>query len=203
MCTVWLAPAARSPIVQVRTPAEIEQVAAAVPPFTVQLVPGLVGNVSFKTTPCARPVPVFVTVSVKPMLLPAPTVPASGVLWIVICAGWQTILASLVPPLSLVEVAVAVLSYTVHSLADVIAVICTLKLAPAARSVGPQLSIWLGLEPVTEHRPALDWVSIAQVTPVPEPAGNGSETATPCPSPAPVFVTVTVNPIGSPALTGV
>ncbi len=88
-----------------------------------------------------------------------------------------------------------------HSDAAVAAVTCTLKDAPAARSVGPQLSACDGLVPEVEHRAGFDWVSIDQVTPVPDPAGSGSLTVTPCAVPAPVLVTVTVNPIRSPAFT--
>src|SRR5215469_10302299 len=79
---------------------------------------------------------------------------------------------------------------------------CTEKLPPAARLVGPQLSV-CGAEPEIEHRPAFDWVSIDQVTPDPDPAGSGSLTATPVAVPAPAFLTVTVYPIGSPAFTDV
>src|SRR5229473_6649364 len=79
---------------------------------------------------------------------------------------------------------------------------CTVKNAPAARSAGPQVSACDGLAPVTEHgKLAPVWLSIDQVTPVPEPAGSGSVTVTPLAVPAPVLVTVTVNPIGSPAFT--
>ncbi len=89
-----------------------------------------------------------------------------------------------------------------HSAADVVAVMCTVKNAPAARSAGPQVSACDGLVPVTEHgKLAPVWLSIDQVTPVPVPAGSGSLTVTPLAVPAPVLVTVTVNPIGSPAFT--
>src|SRR5260370_215750 len=79
---------------------------------------------------------------------------------------------------------------------------CTVKNAPAARSAGPQVSAADGLVPVTEHgKLAPVWLSIDQVTPVPEPAGSGAVTVTPLAGPAPVLVSVTVNPIGSPAFT--
>src|SRR5215510_11867368 len=79
----------------------------------------------------------------------------------------------------------------------------TLKLPPAARSVGPQDSDWLGLVPVIEHRSGLvfDWVSIDQVTPAPEPAGSASLTVTPLAVPVPELLTVMVKPMASPALT--
>src|SRR5262245_14954038 len=75
----------------------------------------------------------------------------------------------------------------------------TLKLAPAARSVGPHFST-CGAEPEIEHKPAGS-LSIDQVTPEPEPAGNGSLTVTPLARPVPVFETVTLKPMLSPALT--
>src|SRR4051812_28567624 len=102
---------------------------------------------------------------------------------------------------SLVVVTFAVLSYVEHSVADVVAVMWTLKLPPAARSVGPQPRTWAGLVPVIAHRPALDCVSIDQVTPAPEPAGKLSVTVTPLAVPVPLFVTLIVKPILSPALT--
>src|SRR5690242_3183872 len=104
-------------------------------------------------------------------------------------AGWQVIPADAEPPPSLVEAAVAVLSYCVHSDAEVVAVTCTLNDPPAARSVGPQFSAWFGLVPEVEHSPGFDWVSIDQVTPVPDPAGSGSLTVTPVAFPAPMLVT--------------
>src|SRR5215813_11785203 len=76
----------------------------------------------------------------------------------------------------------------------------TLKLAPAARLVGPHDST-CGAEP--EHRPGFDCESIDQVTPEPEPAGRLSLTVTPVAVPVPLFLTRTVNPIGSPAFTDV
>src|SRR5262249_50089726 len=89
-----------------------------------------------------------------------------------------------------------------HSLAEVVAVMCTVNVppAPAGRSTGPQDSVCAPLG-LTEHRPGFDWVSIVQVTPDPDPAGNGSLTVTPLAVPDPLLVTVTVNPIGSPAFT--
>src|SRR6266852_3794286 len=78
---------------------------------------------------------------------------------------------------------------------------CTVKLPPAARSAGPQLST-CGAEPEIEHRPGIDWASIDQVTPgAGEPAGSGSVTVTPCAVPVPALVTAILNPIGSPAFT--
>ena len=118
------------------------------------------------------------TVTTKPIGSPAFTVAASAVLAMVICAGRQVIVAMAVPPPSLAELAVAVLLYTVHSVADVAAVTCTLKLAPAARSVDAQLNV-CGAAGLTEHRPGTDCPATAQVTPDPEPAGYRSLTVTP------------------------
>src|SRR2546425_215664 len=78
---------------------------------------------------------------------------------------------------------------------------CTLKLPPAARSVGPQLSVWGAVGELIEHRLGTVWLLIDQLTPLPEPAGSGSLTVTPLAVPVPVLLTVTVKPIGSPALT--
>ncbi len=78
MWTVRTWPEARLPRVQVRTPAAMEQVPAAVPPSTDQLVPASVGKVSWMTTPLASPGPLLVTVSVKPIGSPADTEPASA-----------------------------------------------------------------------------------------------------------------------------
>src|SRR5260370_9551425 len=75
---------------------------------------------------------------------------------------------------------------------------CTVRLAPAARLVGPQLSTCDGLVPEVEHRPGFDWVSTDQVTPAPDPAGSGSLTVTPFAVPVPVVITVTGMPVGSP-----
>src|SRR5260370_1351513 len=79
---------------------------------------------------------------------------------------------------------------------------CTVKLAPAARVTGPQVSV-CGAAGLTEHEPGpvSDWDSTVQVTPDPDPAGSGSVTVTPVAVPAPAFLTTTVNPIGSPAFT--
>src|SRR5437879_1869818 len=78
---------------------------------------------------------------------------------------------------------------------------CTLKLPPAARSVGPQLSVWGAVGELIEHRLGTVWLLIDQLTPLPEPAGSGSLTVTPLAVPVPLLLTVTVKPIGSPALT--
>ena len=67
-------------MLQVSTPALMEQVAAAVPPLTLQLRPELLGRVSVTVTPWAVPAPLLLTVSVKPMVSPASTGLASAVL---------------------------------------------------------------------------------------------------------------------------
>ena len=62
MCTVRLAPEARSPKSQLRTPDAIPQSAAPVPPSIVQLRPAFEGSVSVRVTSRATPAPLFVTV---------------------------------------------------------------------------------------------------------------------------------------------
>src|SRR6478735_6754983 len=61
-------------------PLAIEQSAASAPPSIVQARPGVDGSVSVNTTCSAEPSPLFVTVRVKPMLVPALTTSASAVL---------------------------------------------------------------------------------------------------------------------------
>ena len=80
---------------------------------------------------------------------------------------------------------------------------CTKKPLPLANVVlePPQFRTWLPALPEIEQRPAFDWLSIDQITPVPEPAGRGSLTVTPVAVVVPVLLTETVNPIGSPAFT--
>src|SRR5439155_1577572 len=57
-CTCTEAPAARVPMVQVRTPEPIEQPGAVVPPASMdQEVPASVGRVSVRATPLATPGP--------------------------------------------------------------------------------------------------------------------------------------------------
>src|SRR5439155_302596 len=80
MCTVKDAPEAMSPKEQDRTPAEIEQLPAPVPPSMDQEVPGSVGRVSFTYTLWATPAPLLVTVMVNPMGSPADTVWLSATL---------------------------------------------------------------------------------------------------------------------------
>src|SRR6266581_1726153 len=75
---------------------------------------------------------------------------------------------------------------------------CTVLVAPAARSPNEQLST-CGAEPAIEQS-GLSGLS-DQVTPEPEPAGRLSLKVTPVAVPVPVFETVIVNPIGSPAFT--
>src|SRR5438552_3390900 len=84
MWTVTLVPFPRVPNAHVRTPAEIEQLPAPVPPSIAHDVPASVGRVSDTETFLADPVPEFVMVMVNPMLSPAETGDASAVLvmWI-------------------------------------------------------------------------------------------------------------------------
>src|SRR5262252_7691006 len=96
---------------------------------------------------------------------------------------------------SLVVVTVAVLLYCVHSCAEVVAEMCTVKLPFAARVASEQVSDWFGLDPVIEHVAGLaGGVSICQVTPFPVPAGSGSVTDTPAAVPGPELDTTMLNP---------
>src|SRR5439155_1479698 len=74
MCTVKDAPEAMSPKEQDRTPAEMEQLPAPVPPSMDQEVPGSVGRVSLTFTLLATPATVLVTVLVHATVSAAVTV---------------------------------------------------------------------------------------------------------------------------------
>src|SRR5262249_17785202 len=142
------------------------------------------GSGSFTVTPVASPGPALLTVTVKPIADPADTEAASAV-FVPDTLGHCTVSESegLFPP-SLVELIVVVLLYTAHLAFVVDAVTWTLKLPPEARPVGPQASTWLPAAPLTEHSPALDWVSIPQLAALPTlPPGSGSFTVTPVASP--------------------
>jgi hypothetical protein len=134
----------------------------------------------------AVPVPELVTVTVKPIGSPAFTVWASATLVMWIDAPWQVMSASDELPPSLPLATVAVLSYVVHSAAEVVAVMWTVRLAPAARLIGwpTRLRVWLGLLPPMTKAAALAPPLIDQVTPAPEPAGSGSLRVTPVAVPA-------------------
>src|SRR5439155_1764879 len=86
-CTVRVAPSARSPKAQVRTPAAIEQSAES----SLQTIP--VGSVSVTVTPEAEPAPLLVTVIRNPIGSPALTVPWSAVLVMLIVAQFTVIVA--------------------------------------------------------------------------------------------------------------
>src|SRR2546428_3918688 len=67
MCTVSTAPEAMSPKEQDRTPAEMEQLPAPVPPLLDQKVPGPLASVSLTFTPWATPAPSLVPVMLNPL----------------------------------------------------------------------------------------------------------------------------------------
>src|ERR1700694_1830357 len=119
MCTLRLAPPARlmgSPArLKAWLPSTPEMLNAAgfpVEPSMLQctgvsrLPPG---RASLSVTPVAVPAPVLLKVTVKPIDVPAETLAASGDVVMVTLAGLQVIVARLLPPPSLVLVAVAVL----------------------------------------------------------------------------------------------
>src|SRR5439155_696446 len=73
MCTVSTAPEAMSPKEQDRTPAEMEQLPAPVPPLMDQEVPGSVGSGWFTRTLHAFPARRSSDLMVNPMVSPAET----------------------------------------------------------------------------------------------------------------------------------
>src|SRR2546428_709161 len=87
-----------------------------------------------------------------------------------------------------------------HSVAEVAAVMWTLKLPPADRSVGPHPRT-CGALPAIEHSPGLDWLAPTQVIRFSQAAGRLWLTVAPWAVPGALLLTVTVKPIGSPALT--
>ena len=110
MWKLKLSPAARSTGPQVTTPAVSEHRPPALS-SRVQARPESVGSVSVTTTPLAVPVPLLVTVTVKPIWSPGLTLAASAIFSMSMSAGLQVIEADASSSPSLVEVAVAVLSY--------------------------------------------------------------------------------------------
>src|SRR5689334_11625569 len=79
----------------------------------------------------------------------------------------------------------------------------TEKLAPGARSLGPQVSV-CGLEPPTAQLAPPLWLSTDQLMPSPPGSGSLRTTLRAMPVPAALlFVTVTVKPTFVPAETGV
>src|SRR5579859_301639 len=108
MCTVALAPLARSPRWQVRVLEVMEQVAAALPPSTAQLSPVPEGSGSLRVTERATPGPELLTVMVKPMGSPVLTGVASGILVTLRLGAWTTMVPLPEAELPLVGVAVAV-----------------------------------------------------------------------------------------------
>jgi chloramphenicol 3-O-phosphotransferase len=79
MWTVTLAPEARSPNEHVRVLLEIAQLAAAVPPSMLHVIPVPVGSGSLSVTLVAVPGPVLLTVMPKPIGEPALTDALSAV----------------------------------------------------------------------------------------------------------------------------
>src|SRR5437899_6349106 len=72
-------------------------------------LPEPAGRLSLTVTPLAVPVPLLLTVTVKPIGSPALTVAASAVLHRRMLPGWQVLLAEPYPVPCLVEVTLAVL----------------------------------------------------------------------------------------------
>src|SRR5256884_8681 len=197
MCTVSTAPEAMSPKEQDRTPAEMEQLPAPVPPSMDQEVPGSVGRVSFTFTLWATPAPLLVTVMVNPMGSPADTVWLSATLAMSMAAPSTTMEADALSDPSLVVVTLAVLS--TGELAGVAEVVreemCTVKTAPEAMSPKEQDRTPAEMEQLPAPVPP----SMDQE--VPGSVGRVSLTFTLWATPAPLLVTVRANPMASPAAT--
>jgi len=160
------------------------------------------GNASVNVTPVAFPRPVFDTVTVNPIDVPADTESASAVLATSICAQFTVSDAVAGGTDSLfVAATVAELLYVLQLAAVVALVTWTEFDAPDAMSPNVQFSVWLGAAPEIEHVPEPAYAGpIDQLTP--SPAGSGSVKVTPVAVPGPELDTVTVNPIGSPVFTG-
>src|SRR5437016_3226374 len=147
----------------------------------------------------------FETAIVNPMSSPAFTVAASAVFVTDKSGALHAMWAEAWASGALSAVAIAVLSYLVHSSTDVLAVTCRLKLLPDPRSTGSHLSSWLPTAPVIAQFGVTSPVgpeSIDQETPAPEPAGSGlSSRTTFFAVPGPALETVIVKPMSSPAST--
>ena len=194
MCTVKCAPESSDAIVQVSTPPLMPQVA---PPSsaTVQDRPASVGSVSVIDTPVAAPAPMFVTLILKPMSVPALTLPASAVLSIAMLAHSTSVEAESCGEPSLCDaVTVAVLSYVPQLSFVVWLVTCTVKLAPDASTDFVQVRVFDAMLHVAPPSSATD-----QLMPV--LFGSGSVSDTLFAGPGPLFVTLILNPMSVPALT--
>ena len=194
MCTVKCAPESSDAIVQVSTPPLMPQVA---PPSsaTVQDRPASVGSVSVIDTPVAAPAPMFVTLILKPMSVPALTLPASAVLSIAMLAHSTSVEAESCGEPSLCDaVTVAVLSYVPQLSFVVWLVTCTVKLAPDASTDFVQVRVFDAMLHVAPPSSATD-----QLMPV--LVGSGSVSDTLFAGPGPLFVTLILNPMSVPALT--
>src|SRR5439155_925357 len=163
------------------------------------------GSGSSRVTFFAVPGPALETVIVKPMSSPALTGDASAFFTIDRSGLLHVMSAESCASGVLSEVAVALLSYSVHSAKDVVAVTWRVKLLPEPRSTGSHFSSWLPTAPVIAQFGVTSPVgpeSIDQVTPAPEPAGSGlSSRTTFFAVPGPALATVIVNPMSSPAST--
>jgi len=200
-CTLAEAPGARSPKLQLSDWGlpEIEQ--AGLAGLTDQLIPLPVGSASESVTALAVLVPaapLFVTVIVKPMLVPALTLAASATLVIERAGHCTVVEAEAVTGGLFVACAEAAFGYVAQLAKVVPLTTCTLNELPAARVATEQLSVWgLGAVPAIEQL-ELEGL-IDQLMPV--PIGNASETVTFCAAPCPLLLTVIVKPIWSPAFT--
>ena len=184
--------------------------AVPVPPlpwlWITQLTPVPAGNGSFSDTFVAVPVvllvPGLVMATVKPIWLPALTVPMSALLATIMFGASTTMVALAFTLGALVDEAVAVFGY-VPALAAVVTLEIWIELlAPLAMSPKLQPSTWVPTGPVIEQLPAPVYAGLMTQS-TPDPAGSGSLRVTAVAVPGPALLTVTVKPIEVPVLTGV
>src|SRR5215217_2122435 len=149
------------------------------------------GSASVNSMPLASPSPWFVSVTVKPISSPAETLAASAVLSTSMSAQLTSTEAEDSSNPSLVVVTDAVLSTSPQFALVVVAITCTVELAPPASVSCLKTSL-----PPAISQSALAG-SIVQV----RPAGRTSVKSRPLASPSPWLVSVTVKPICSPAET--
>src|SRR2546428_681780 len=105
-------------------------------------LPEPAGRLSLTVTPLAVPVPLLLTVTVKPIGSPALTVAASAVLLTWMLAGLQVMLAELLSLPSLVVVTLAVFFFFNDTATTEIYTLSLHDALPIYRSVGPQLRTW-------------------------------------------------------------
>src|SRR5438128_2367944 len=195
MCTVKDDPEAMSPKEQDRTPAEIEQLPAPVPPSMDQEVLWSVGSGLFTATLSGVQASLLAMVMVNPMGSPADTVWLSATLAMSMAAPSTTMEADALSDPSLEVVTLAVLSTgELAGVAEVVPeVMCTVKDAPEAMSPKEQDRTPAEMEQCASPVPPL------MDQEVPGSVGSVSFTDTYSLSLHAALLMLMVNPMGSPA----